>query len=93
MQPAVRPDHVQPGTQPEVKGVAENHLRSDRAQVLRAHGLDRAVGADRHECRRFHRAVREREPAPPRRPVPGIDLESHSQGLNGAALSINMASP
>ncbi len=93
MQPAVHPNDVRSGTQPQVKRVAEDHLCPHATQVKRAHGLDRAIGADRHECRRFHHAMRQREPAPACRTVPGNDVESHTHGLDGAALSINMASP
>ena len=38
-------------------GVAQNNLRLDVVQVLRGHGFNRAVSANGHKHRRFHRAV------------------------------------
>ena len=44
-----------PGPQVQVIGVPEDDLGADLAQVDRGHGLDRALGADRHEDRRLDR--------------------------------------
>jgi len=60
MQPTVRADHLDAGAQHEVEGVAEDDLGPQRAQLLRGHGLDRAIGADRHEGRGLDSAARER---------------------------------
>ena len=57
-------------------------LGADFPQLARAQRLDRAVGADRHECGRVHRAVRKRELAAPRRAVSRTHLKLHVQTLN-----------
>src|ERR1700693_3246940 len=61
VQSLMRGDYVESRPQPEVVGVAENDLRAKLLELARRHGLDRAVGADRHEDRRLNRAVRERQ--------------------------------
>ena len=44
-------------------GIAQNDLRADLFQVFRRHGLDRGLGAHRHEDRGFDVAVQGGEPA------------------------------
>ena len=44
-----------------MEGVAENDLRADLGEFVRSHRLHGPVGADRHEDRRFDRAVIERQ--------------------------------
>ena len=46
-----------------MKGIAENDLRAEFLGVFRQDALYRAIGADRHERRRFHRTARKRQPA------------------------------
>ncbi len=57
MQSAMRRDHFQPWTQPQMEGVAEHDVRADVFQLLRRHRLHRAISADRHEGRRLDLAV------------------------------------
>ena len=49
--------HVQAGAHPQVKGIAQNDLRTHVMQAARHHAFDRAVGAHRHEDRRLHHAM------------------------------------
>src|SRR5436190_10495200 len=51
-------DDVVTGTQCEVVGVAENHLRAGVAQLLRRQTFNGRLRADRHEDRRLHNTVR-----------------------------------
>jgi hypothetical protein len=81
----MRSDDLQARPQPQVKGVAEHDLRSARGHLVRRHGLDRAVGSDRHEGRGLDAAVRELERAAPRPAVARRNRELH--------VSISMASP
>ena len=57
MQATVGFDHLQTGTQPQMKGVTQNDLRVDVIQHVRIHALDRAIRANRHENRRLHFAM------------------------------------
>jgi len=59
VQVAVLLDHFSARTQPQVKGVAQNHLRAGIDDIARQHALDRAVSTDRHECRGFDHATGE----------------------------------
>ena len=63
MQAAVRADRFQARAQPQVKRVAEDDLRVHFLEFARLDRLDRAVGADRHEDRRFDHAVIQRDAA------------------------------
>jgi hypothetical protein len=89
VQAAVRADDVETRTQPQVEGVAQHDLRAGLDEFRRRHGLDSAVGADRHEGRRVDGAVRKREPAAPRRAVAGDQFEDRAHG----ACSSSIASP
>jgi hypothetical protein len=60
-----------------VEGVAEADLRADVVEVARRHRLDRAVGADRHEDRRFDGAVGQREAAAAGGAVGGEEFKLH----------------
>jgi hypothetical protein len=81
VQAAHLPDEVGARPQHEMIGVAEDDLRPDLAQVVRRDGLDRGDGAHRHELRRVHLAVRQRELAPPGRAVGVGDLELHAMSI------------
>ena len=89
VQAAVGLDHLQPGAQVEVEGVAEDDLRAQLPNLPRQHALDRAVGTHRHEGRRLHRAARKRQPPAPRGAVGGEQVEVHAghrnPGVGGAA--------
>jgi hypothetical protein len=52
-------DQLVAGPQPQVVGVAEDDLRSELLDFGRMQGLDRALGAHRHENRGLHRAMRQ----------------------------------
>ena len=56
-------DQFVAGAEPEVVGVAEDDLRAEQLEFGRVEGLHRALGADRHEDRGFHRAVGQCEAA------------------------------
>ena len=97
VQAAVLADHVQPWPQPQMEGVAEHDLGADLVQLARRHRLDRAVGAHRHEDRRLHHAVVQRQRAAARLPLGAVEgeLQAH-RALSGNALaarSSSIASP
>ena len=71
VQVAVALDHLGAGSQPEVKGVAQDDLRTDRFDVPRQHALDGTVGAYRHEGRRFHGSARKGQTPPTRLAIGG----------------------
>ena len=77
MQPAVGADYVQPRPQPEMEGVAEHDLRADVDQLIRRHGLDRAISADRHEHRRLDGTVGQVQATAARGAVGGEEVEFH----------------
>ncbi len=71
----MRGDRFETRTQPQVKRVAENDLRVNFVEFARLDRLHRAVGADRHEDRRFDDAVIERQTAAARLAVGVEQLE------------------
>src|ERR1700690_2963240 len=58
MQPAGGADDVEAGPDVEVIGVAEDDLRAHLEQFARVERLHAGLGADRHEHRRIHDAMR-----------------------------------
>ena len=56
-------DQFMAGPQPEVVGVSEDDLGSELLDFRRMQGFDRPLGADRHENRRFHRAMGQNQAA------------------------------
>ncbi len=68
MQVAVRPDNVSARPQHQVEGVTQQYLRAAFGHLLGAHGLDGAVGADRHERRRLHHPAFEHQASAPGTP-------------------------
>ena len=58
MESAKGADHVLAGPEVEVIGVAQHHLRAGAFDFHRMEAADGAVGADGHERRRRHLAVR-----------------------------------
>ena len=62
---AARPQH-------QVKGVAEDDLCAERLEILGRQRLDRTIGPHRHEHRRLHAAVCERQPAAARSAIGGL---------------------
>src|SRR5260370_25390261 len=75
MQAAVRRDGFQPGTQPEVKGVAEDDLRVHFLELARCDGFHRAVRADGHENRRLDHTMVQCDAAAASLAVGGDQLE------------------
>ena len=73
----MRAHHLHAGAQHQMKGIAENDLRAQLAQFLRGHGLDRAVGTDRHECRRLDDTALEGEATAARGAVSTEEIEFH----------------
>ncbi len=66
VQPAKGLDHLAPGPQVEVVGVAQDDLGAGGRKLLGRHRLDRAERADRHEDRGLDRPVGGFENAGPR---------------------------
>ena len=66
VQAAPSPDQFLARPLGEVVGVRQDLLEAHRLQVFDPDRLYRAVGADRHEERRFDRAVRSMQPPPAR---------------------------
>ena len=64
VQPAQRGDRLFAGPQREMIGVAQDHLRPGGAELFDLQALDAGLGADRHEGRHLHVAVRRREDRP-----------------------------
>jgi hypothetical protein len=60
MQAVVLGDDLGAWTKPEVKGVTQYDLSADLEQLVGQHGLDGAIGADRHKNGRLDHAVIER---------------------------------
>src|SRR6266702_3682247 len=81
-------DHPGAGAQPQMKGVAEDDAGAVLEELRRAHRLDRAVGADRHEDRRLDLPVRELKRRRSRGAVGGVNRKFH-RGI----LSTSIASP
>ncbi len=95
-------DHFSARAQPEMEGVAQNDLRSDRLDVTWQHAFDGTVSAHWHERRRLDGAARKGQTSAARLAIGGKQLEGHmagashwvSSGPRGAGLRVmNMASP
>ena len=78
VQAAVVGDHVQARAQVQMEGIAEDDLRTQRADLLRQDALHRAIGAHRHEGRGFHGPAREGQAAAAGATVGGLELELES---------------
>ena len=76
-------DQLVAGTQVEVVGIAQNDAGVELFQILLGQGLDRGPGADRHEDRSLHRAVRgvEQAGASPGAAVLGDDFKGEGSGF------------
>jgi hypothetical protein len=81
VQPAVRANDLCPRTQHQVEGIAEDDFASDCGQLVRCHGLHRAVSADRHESRRLDGAALERQSSATSRTIGCHELKPHVQPL------------
>ena len=82
MEAAQIADQFVAGAQPEVVGVAEDDLRAEFLDFRRVQGFDRALGAHRHENRRFDRAMGQDEfsAAGGALGIGGEDGETHGRG-------------
>ena len=82
MQAAHLGDQFVAGTQGEVIGVAEDHARAGRFELVRRQPLDGGLGADGHEDGRFDDAVRRVQPAAAGGAVGGQDVKAdgHAKG-------------
>ena len=91
VQPSEACDERRPRPHREMKGVREDHLGAELAELPRRHRLDGPVGPDRHEGGGLDGSVCGPEASPPRaRPRIGRqDLEADSGGraLHDAALT------
>ncbi len=102
MQIAVALDHLCSWAQPQMKGVAENDLRTNGLHIARQHALDGTVGTHRHERWGLDSATRKGQTPAAGLAISGKQLERHmagashcfSSGPRGAGLRVmNMASP
>ena len=80
VQVAVLLDHLGARTQPQVKGVTQDHFRAGGDDVTRQHALDRAVSTDRHEGRGLDGATREGQTTTTGLAIGGKQLERHTTG-------------
>ena len=80
VQAAERGDALRPRPQHQVVGVAEHDLGAGFRHRLRIEPLHRGLGADRHEGRRLHAAVRRDEFAAPGGAVGGFQGEGEGVG-------------
>jgi hypothetical protein len=90
MQAAELGDHLMPGPQHQVEGVAQNNLGAETLEFFGGHGLDRAIGTHRHEGRCFDAAVPRLHPTAPCR---AVGREQFVTQGHGALEVMNMASP
>ena len=77
VQVAVFFNHLRARAQHQMKGIAENHLRTDGLDIPRQHTLHRAVGTHRHKGRRLHFAARKTKTAAPGLALGVLDLKLH----------------
>ena len=75
MQAPERRDPFGRRPQHQVIGIGEQNIGAGRTHVVMMHALDRRLGADRHERRRAHDAVRRRDLAGARGAVGGGEAE------------------
>ena len=84
MQATVRGNHLEPGAQPQMKGVAQHDARAARRQITRQHRFYRAIGAHRHEYRGVDHAMGVGQAAAARLAIGGEQFKGHQAGSNGA---------
>ena len=88
---------LDPGPQVEMIGVGQHDLGAEAAQRRRRDGLDGGLGADRHETRGEHLAVRGVQAAGAGPAAGGFELEAEGAGDRhdgaSAPLQASMASP
>src|ERR1043166_3151240 len=72
-----------------MKSVAEHDLRAELPELERAHGLDRSIGAYRHERRRIDAAMRKRKFAGTRESVAVQNLELHWKNVPGWRIALD----
>ena len=83
MQPAELCHDLKPGTQPQVKGVAEHNLRAECCDLFRIDRFHSAIGAHWHEGRCIDLAMRKHQSAAPRRAAATQQFKFH--GFDRAA--------
>ena len=88
VQPAQGGDDLFAGPQREMIGVAQDHLRPGGAELFDLQPLDAGLGADRHEGRHLHLAVRRREDRPPRRTM-GVGVQQAEREWRGGHLRLD----
>ncbi len=99
VQVTVPADHLGPRAQPQMEGIAENDLRTDRLDIARQHALHRTVGTHRHKGRRLDHPAGEGQPTTARPAIGGKQFKGHvthddTSGPVGAGLRVmNIASP
>ena len=90
-------NNIGAGTQPKMKGITQQDFCSGGMNIPRQHPLYRAIGTNRHKCRRFHRASWKSQPATSGMTVITKTFELHAaltaHWESSVAGVINMASP
>ncbi len=89
MQPLVRVDDLQAGSQPQVKGIAQHDLRADFPQIPRRQRFDGTIRAHRHEGWSLDLAARQMQHRAAGLAVTRLHLETQTH----AARSASIASP
>jgi hypothetical protein len=79
VQTAMQLDDFQIWSQPEVKSISQDDLCAQGLEFVRAHGLDHAVRADRHEHRCLDNAMFGFQHAATRFPGLMSDLKLHTE--------------
>jgi hypothetical protein len=89
VQPAEPRDALGARAQHQVIGIAEHHPRAGGAHGIRRHRLHRARGADRHEHRRRHLAMRRHQRARARGAIGGgeLPMQRHAPSSPGMSRS------
>ena len=91
VQPSAARDQLVAGPQIEVVRIAEKDLGAERFEIAVRDRFDRALGANGHERRRLHVAVRRRHHAAARAAVAVRDAEGEGHHKNATTVDTEVA--